>query len=62
MTAIEGGLLIIENPEAHLHPAGQSEMGMFLARMAAAGLQILVETHSERKRRLAPTLLCHAGL
>lgn len=47
MTAIEGGLLIVENPEAHLHPAGQSEMGVFLARMAAAGLQIIVETHSD---------------
>jgi predicted ATPase len=47
MTATEGGLLIVENPEAHLHPAGQSEMGVFLARMAAAGLQIVVETHSD---------------
>jgi predicted ATPase len=47
MTAAEGGLIIVENPEAHLHPAGQSEMGTFLARMAAAGLQIIVETHSD---------------
>jgi len=47
MTALDGGLLIIENPEAHLHPAGQSEIGVFLARMAAAGLQIIVETHSD---------------
>jgi predicted ATPase len=47
MTAAEGGVLIVENPEAHLHPAGQSEMGVFLARMAAAGLQIVVETHSD---------------
>jgi predicted ATPase len=47
MTATEGGLLIVENPEAHLHPAGQSEMGVFLSRMAAAGLQIIVETHSD---------------
>lgn len=42
-----GGLLIVENPEAHLHPAGQSQMGIFLATMAAAGLQIIVETHSD---------------
>ncbi|MGH0275913.1 DUF3696 domain-containing protein [Sinorhizobium meliloti] len=47
MTAPEGGLLIVENPEAHLHPAGQSEMGVFLTRMAAAGLQVIVETHSD---------------
>jgi predicted ATPase len=42
-----GGLLIVENPEAHLHPAGQSAVGEFLARMAAAGVQVIVETHSD---------------
>src|SRR5665213_4465046 len=47
MTAIDGGLLIVENPEAHLHPAGQSEMGVFLSRMATAGLQLIIETHSD---------------
>lgn len=47
LTAEQGGMLIVENPEAHLHPAGQSEMGIFLARMAAAGVQVLVETHSD---------------
>ncbi|WHO73920.1 DUF3696 domain-containing protein [Rhizobium sp. BT03] len=47
LSASMGGLLIVENPEAHLHPAGQSEIGIFLARMAAAGVQILLETHSD---------------
>lgn len=47
MTAAEDGLIIVENPEAHLHPAGQSEMGMFLAQMASSGLQIILETHSD---------------
>ncbi|MFM7204349.1 MAG: AAA family ATPase [Myxococcota bacterium] len=42
-----GSLLLIENPEAHLHPAGQSAMGEFLALMAADGLQILVETQGD---------------
>ncbi|MFN8455532.1 MAG: DUF3696 domain-containing protein [Anaerolineae bacterium] len=40
-------MLIIENPEAHLHPASQSEMGKFLARTAAAGIQVIIETHSD---------------
>lgn len=40
-------LLVIENPEAHLHPAGQSRMGTFLASLAGAGVQVLVETHSD---------------
>src|SRR5262249_29200794 len=42
-----GGLLIVENPEAHLHPAGQSKLGRFLARVAGGGVQIIVETHSD---------------
>jgi predicted ATPase len=41
------GLLLIENPEAHLHPQGQTSMGRLLALAAAAGLQIVVETHSD---------------
>lgn len=40
-------LLLIENPEVHLHPAGQARMGVFLAEVAAAGVQVLVETHSD---------------
>ena len=40
-------LLIIENPEAHLHPQAQSNMGFFLGSMAAAGVRVLIETHSE---------------
>ena len=39
--------LLIENPEAHLHPAAQSRMGKFLECLADAGIQIIVETHSE---------------
>ena len=42
-----GGLLLVENPEAHLHPAGQSMIGAFLARVAADGVQIFLETHSD---------------
>jgi len=47
LTAKEGSMVLIENPEAHLHPLGQSRIGYFLARMAFAGVQIVVETHSE---------------
>jgi predicted ATPase len=41
------GLLIVENPEAHLHPAGQSRLGRFLAQVAGSGTQVIVETHSD---------------
>ncbi len=47
LTVADGGLLLVENPEAHLHPAGQSAMGRFLGRIASAGVQLVVETHSD---------------
>ncbi|WP_411960856.1 AAA family ATPase [Pseudomonas mandelii] len=40
-------LVLIENPEVHLHPAGQALMGGFLAMAASAGVQIVLETHSD---------------
>ena len=42
-----GTLLLIENPEAHLHPRGQAAMGRLLALAASSGIQVLVETHSD---------------
>lgn len=47
LVAEEGSIVIVENPEAHLHPKGQSNMGKFLAKMSQAGLQLIIETHSE---------------
>ena len=40
-------LCLIENPEAHLHPRGQTKLGELAARAASAGVQIFVETHSD---------------
>ncbi|MDX3802310.1 DUF3696 domain-containing protein [Streptomyces sp. AK04-3B] len=47
LLAEPGDLLLVENPEAHLHPAGQSRLGRFLARVAGSGAQVLLETHSD---------------
>lgn len=47
LVAKEGGLMIVENPEAHLHPAAQSAMGEFLGMVAQSGVMVLVETHSD---------------
>jgi predicted ATPase len=47
LSAKPGALVLLENPEAHLHPRGQSLMGELFARAAAAGVQIVVETHSD---------------
>ncbi len=42
-----GALVLLENPEAHLHPRGQSQVGELIARAADAGIQVIVETHSD---------------
>ncbi len=42
-----GSLLIVENPEAHLHPRGQTRIAELLARAAIAGVQVILETHSD---------------
>lgn len=47
LLAKDNETIIIENPEAHLHAKAQSSMGYFLGVMAAAGLRIVVENHSE---------------
>jgi len=40
-------LFIVENPEAHLHPSAQAEIGSFLAKVAASGAQVILESHSD---------------
>lgn len=47
LLAASGTTLIIESPEAHLHPSAQSLVGEFLARVASGGVQVFVETHSD---------------
>ncbi|MEW5859651.1 MAG: DUF3696 domain-containing protein [Cyanobacteriota bacterium] len=42
-----GTLILIENPEAHLHPKGQAKMGELLALAASCGVQVVIETHSD---------------
>jgi predicted ATPase len=42
-----GSAFVVENPEAHLHPKGQSNIGYFLGVIAASGVKVIVETHSE---------------
>ncbi|KIQ31887.1 hypothetical protein RT97_14135 [Variovorax paradoxus] len=47
LSASKGDLLLIENPEVHLHPSGQAQMGQFLSEVARSGVQLIIETHSD---------------
>jgi predicted ATPase len=47
MPAAGESLLLLENPEGHLHPRGQAAMGELLSLAASAGRQIICETHSD---------------
>jgi len=40
-------VVLIENPEAHLHPKGQTKIAEFIAKVSAFGVQVIVETHSD---------------
>ncbi|MDR1678436.1 MAG: DUF3696 domain-containing protein [Prevotellaceae bacterium] len=47
LSAPKDAILFIENPEAHLHPKGQAKLAELIALAAQAGIQIIIETHSD---------------
>ena len=47
LLAEPGSLVLLEQPELHLHPAAQQRLGDFLLACARSGRQLIVETHSE---------------
>jgi len=47
LSAKKGDLIIIENPESHIHPRGHSELTRLLALAAKNGVQVIIETHSD---------------
>lgn len=69
-----GSIVLIENPEAHLHPQGQAEMARLICLCVEAGAQVVVETHSdhlfdgvriyarERVRIILQVKLQHSGV
>lgn len=42
-----GSVILLEQPELHLHPALQQRLADFLIAIARSGRQLIVETHSE---------------
>lgn len=47
LLAKPGDILIIENPEAHLHPAAQSALMHLLVKVSNLGVQVFIESHSD---------------
>jgi predicted ATPase len=47
LIARKGEILIVENPEAHLHPKAQSRLTHFLAKVSSCGVQVFIESHSD---------------
>ncbi|WP_330291480.1 AAA family ATPase [Streptomyces sp. NBC_00576] len=47
LSAKPGSLILLENPEAHLHPQGQTWMAYLASAAAASGAQLVMETHSD---------------
>ncbi len=47
LTSKPGDLLLIETPEAHLHPGAQHRLASLFVQLARSGRQVVVETHSE---------------
>lgn len=47
LSSKKGSLIIIENPEAHLHPQGVSRLTELICLAAQNGIQIIIETHSD---------------
>jgi hypothetical protein len=62
-----GSVLLVEQPEIHLHPKLQAALMDFLIEIAEEGKQVIVETHSEHlilrlQRRIAEGKLSHADV
>ena len=47
LSAKKGDLVIIENPESHLHPRGQAYLSELMSHAVASGVQIICESHSD---------------
>lgn len=47
LIAEEKKIIVIENPESHIHPRGQAELGKLISLAASTKAQLFIETHSD---------------
>jgi predicted ATPase len=60
--ATKGQMVLIEQPELHLHPRAQLAMGGVLADAAKRGVIVVVETHSQLILRAIQTIVANGKL
>ena len=47
LTSEKNKLIVIENPESHIHPRGQAELGKLISLASSTEAQLFIETHSD---------------
>lgn len=47
LSAKPGAIILIENPEAHIHPGAQAQLMKLIMKAVKSGIQVLIETHSD---------------
>ncbi len=57
LSAPAGSVVILEEPESHLHPLAQAELAELFSQVRQRGVQVIVETHSEHLFRRMQTLI-----
>jgi predicted ATPase len=62
LSAEPGALIMIENPEAHIHPRAQAELMKLVASAVRAGIQVVMETHSDHIVNGALVQVVNGGL
>jgi len=60
----KGSLYLVEQPEIHLHPKAQSNLGDLFIDLSKEGKKLIIETHSEHlfkriQRRIAEGIISH---
>ena len=57
-----GDTFIIEEPEAHLHPAAQTQIAVTIGRLVRVGVRVVVTTHSDWLLKALGNLIRHGEL
>lgn len=47
LSAAKDAIILVENPEAHLHPRGQAVLMELITKAVAHGIQVIIESHSD---------------